>query len=63
MEELSQSWMKLSLSEREGPGCQLEEDFISNEHVIAAKFLMKINNNSVRLGWLFYMGFRKFLCS
>ena len=41
MEELSQSWMKLSLSEREGPECQLEEEFSSKEHIIASKFLMK----------------------
>ena len=40
--ELSQSWMKLSLSKREGPECRLEEEFSSKEHIIVAKlFLMK----------------------
>ena len=41
MEELSQSWTKLSLLKREGPSYCLEDKFSSKEHIIAAKFLTK----------------------
>ena len=41
MEELSQSWTKLSLLKREGPGYCLEDEFSSKEHIVAAKFLTK----------------------
>ena len=41
MEELSQSWTKLLLLEREGLGCYLDDEFILKEHIIAAKFLTK----------------------
>ena len=41
MEELSQSWTKLLLLEREGLGCYLDDEFISKEHIIAAKYLTK----------------------
>ena len=41
VEELSQSWMKLSLSNRKWQGCYLENEFSSQEHIIAANFLTK----------------------
>lgn len=36
-----QNWTNLSLSDREGPSCCLDNDRISQEYIIAAKFLRK----------------------
>ena len=41
MEDLTQSWTRLSLSEREGPGCCLMTEESVKSFSIAAKFLTK----------------------
>ena len=41
MEDLAQSWKRLTLSERKGPGCNLTTEHSTTEHSIAAKFLTK----------------------
>ncbi|XP_075636519.1 uncharacterized protein LOC142608713 [Castanea sativa] len=41
MDNLAQSWKKLTLSDREGPGCSLTSDHCITEFSIAAKFLTK----------------------
>ena len=41
MEDLAQSWKRLTLSEREGPGCNLTVEHSITEHSIAAMFLKK----------------------
>ena len=41
MEDLAKSWKRLTLSEREGPGCNLTTEHSTTEHSIAAKFLTK----------------------
>ena len=41
MEDLEQNWRKLSLSEREGPGCSLTKDDGVQAFSIAAKFFSK----------------------
>ena len=41
MEDLAQSWKRLTLSEREGPGCNLTMEHNITEHSIAAMFLTK----------------------
>ena len=41
MEDLAQSWNKLTLSDREGPGCCLLDDDRSQKFAIAAKFLTR----------------------
>ena len=41
MEDLAQSWNKLTLSDREGPGCCLLDDDRSQKFSIAAKFLTR----------------------
>lgn len=40
MDNLAKTW-GLTLSDRDGPGCCLEEDLKSEEYIIAALFLMK----------------------
>ena len=41
MDELAQSWNRLKLSDREGPGCCLIDDDSKEKFSIAAKFLTK----------------------
>ncbi|XP_065615766.1 uncharacterized protein LOC136061661 [Quercus suber] len=41
MEELTSNWNRLSLSDREGPGCCLEDDLSFHELFLAAKFLTR----------------------
>ena len=41
MEQLTQSWTRLNLSEREGSGCCLTNEDSSTEFFIAATFLTK----------------------
>lgn len=41
MDDLANNWSRLTLSNREGPGCSLDEDCDSDEFIIAAKFLTK----------------------
>ena len=41
MDNITQSWSRLSLSEREGPGCNLTNDDQNSNYSIIAKFLTK----------------------
>ena len=41
MEDLTQNWSQLTLSDREGPGCNLTKDDSSMDFTIASKFLTK----------------------
>lgn len=41
MEDITQSWSRLSLTDREGPGCNLTSEDKSKDHSIIAKFLTK----------------------
>ena len=49
MEDLAQSWMRLSLSERERPGCRLTTEESVKQFSIAARFTTKraINVDSI----------------
>ena len=41
MDDLTEKWKNLSLSEREGPGLSLREEQAMTEYILAAKFLTK----------------------
>ena len=41
MEDLITNWNRLTLSDKEGPGCSLDEELSSPEFIIATKFLTK----------------------
>ena len=41
MEELTQNWNRLTLSDREGPGCNLINEDSYSSHSIIAKLLTK----------------------
>ena len=41
MEDLNTNWNRLTLSDREGSGCCLDEDCEEQEFIIATKFLTK----------------------
>ena len=64
MEDLAQSWKRLSLSEREGPGCCLTTEESVKQFSIVARFTTKraINVNSIARTftplWLAIKGFK-----
>lgn len=41
MDDLTKTWNRLTLSDKEGPGCCLDEEFSSKEYLIASHFLTK----------------------
>ena len=41
MDDLTSTWNRLTLSEKEGPGCCLDEELSSPEFNIVTKFLIK----------------------
>ena len=41
MEDLTTTWNRLTLTNEEGPGCYLDEEFSSEEYLIASHFLTK----------------------
>ena len=41
VEDLTTNWNRLTLSDKEGPGCSLDEELSSPEFIIATKFLTK----------------------
>ena len=49
MEELTSNWNPLSLSDREGPGCCLEDELSSQEFFLAARSLTRraVNVNAI----------------
>ena len=41
MEDLTTTWNRLTLSDKKGLGCCLDEEFSSEEYLIASRFLTK----------------------